>query len=157
MALGRAPDETPDETATTKGAGMSADTRRTGGRQRTEGTGWVNFAGVMLVIIGVLNVIDGIAAIDGAQVYVGHAKFTFGDLKTWGWVLLITGAVQALTGVGVMRRSQASRWVGVGFVSFNMLAQLLSLPAYPLLSLALFAADFAILFALLVYADPEFE
>jgi uncharacterized membrane protein HdeD (DUF308 family) len=157
MAPGRAPDETSRRSGHHERSGMSADTRRTGGRQRSEGAGWVNFAGVMLVIIGVLNVIDGIAAIDGANVYVRDAKFTFGDLETWGWVLLITGAAQALTGVGVLRRNQAARWVGVAFVSFNMLAQFLSLPAYPLLALALFAADFAILFALLVYADPEFE
>ena len=117
---------------------------------------WISFAGVMLLIIGIMNVIGGIAAIDDANVYVKDAHYVFGDLQTWGWVILITGSLQALTAVGLFTGSQAARWVGVGFVSVNLLAQLLMLPAYPLLSLALFGVDLLILFALLVYADPEY-
>ena len=117
---------------------------------------WIRFAGVMLLIIGIMNVIGGIAAIDNANVYVKDAHYVFGDLETWGWVILITGALQALTAVGLFTGSQAARWVGIVFVSVNVLGQLLMLPAYPLLSLALFAVDVLILFALLVYADPEY-
>ena len=117
---------------------------------------WISFAGVMLLIIGIMNVIGGIAAIDDANVYVKDAHYVFGDLQTWGWVILITGALQALTAVGLFTGSQAARWVGIVFVSVNVLGQLLMLPAYPLLSLALFAVDVLILFALLVYADPEY-
>ena len=124
---------------------------------RAEAAGWVNFAGVMLLILGVSNVIGGIAAIDEANFFLNNAHYVFGDLQTWGWVILITGAAQAATGVGIFRRSQAARWVGVAFVSLNFMAQLLMLPSFPLWSLALLAVDFAVLFALLVYADPEFE
>ena len=133
---------------------MSTDSRQSAELRRAQG--WVNFAGVMLLIAGTMNVIGGIAAIDDANIYVGEAHYVFGDLQGWGWAILITGALQALTGVGIVRRSQAARWAGVGFASLNSLAQLLMLAAYPLLSLALFAVDFIILFALLVYADPEY-
>ena len=119
------------------------------------GEGWMTFAGVMLMIIGVMNVIGGIAAVDKAHVYVGNAQYVFGDLKTWGWVLLLTGAVQVIAAFGIWARNQFARWLGVGFASVNALVQLLFLPAFPVWSIALFATDIFVLYALLVYGSKE--
>ena len=55
------------------------------------GKGWIMFASLMLALIGVLNVIYGIAAIDNATFYARDLKFVFGDLKTWGWMLTFVG------------------------------------------------------------------
>jgi hypothetical protein len=49
------------------------------------GQGLVTFAGVMLMIVAVLNTLYGIAAIDKAHFFVQDAKYVFGDLNTWGW------------------------------------------------------------------------
>ena len=115
------------------------------------GDGWLVFAGIMLMVIGVMNVIGGIAAIDNANFFVGDAEFVVSDLNTWGWVILLTGAVQLLAAVGIWARNQLARWLGVGFASLNMLAQLLMLPAYPLWSLAIYAVDLLIIYGLVVY------
>src|SRR3954451_18888566 len=101
------------------------------------GSGWVMFAVIMMFLIGTLNVIGGIAAIDDANVYVGNAQYVFSDLNTWGWVILITGVAQLLTALGIGVRNQFARWLGVLFVGLNALAQLLMLPGFPLWSLAL--------------------
>ena len=119
--------------------------------QAQRGDGWVAFAGVMLSIVGVMNVIGGIAAIDDANFYVGNAQFLISDLSTWGWVILITGVAQVLTALALWARNQFARWLGVGFASLNSLAQLLMLPAYPLWSLALFTVDILIIYGLIVY------
>lgn len=123
--------------------------------EETRGQGWVMFAGVMLALIGTLNVIYGIAAIDDANVYVGDAHYTFGDLNAWGWVLLTTGAIQVVTAFGIWAGSQFAQWFGVGFAGLNMLANLLFLPAFPLLSLALFAVDVLIIYGLVSYGGRE--
>ena len=136
---------------------MSVAAHRPTARREAEAARWIGFAGVMLLIAGIMNVIGGIAAIDDANVYAANAHFVFGDLKTWGWVILITGTVQAVTGVGIFQRSQWARWLGVCFVSLNIMAQLFLLPAYPFWALALFAVDVLILFGLLVYLDPEYR
>jgi hypothetical protein len=136
---------------------MNVRAHRPSPAREAQAARWVSFAGVMLLIAGILNVIGGIAAIDDANVYAGDAHFVFGDLETWGWVILITGAVQALTGLGIFQGSQAARWLGVCFVSLNLMAQLFLMPAQPLWSLALFGLDFLVLFALLVYMDPEYR
>ena len=59
-------------------------------------SGWVTFAGVMLFMVGVLNIIYGIGAIDNSTFFVNDSKFILGDLNTWGWVTLIIGIVQGI-------------------------------------------------------------
>ena len=115
------------------------------------GDGWIAFAGIMLMIIGITNIIGGIAAIDDANFYVGNAEFQFGDLNTWGWVILLTGVVQVLAALGVWARNQFARWLGVGFASINMLAQLLMIAAFPLWSLAIYSVDLLVIYGLVVY------
>jgi hypothetical protein len=121
----------------------------------SHGDGWLTFAGVMLGITSIMNVIGGIAAIDDAHVYVGKAQFTFGNLHTWGWILLITGVVQGLAAVGIFARNQFARWLGVGFASLNMLAQFLFIPAFPLWSIALIALDTLIIYGLVAYGSRD--
>jgi hypothetical protein len=115
------------------------------------GDGWVVFAGVMLMIVGILNVIGGIAAIDDANVYVANAQFVFSDLNTFGWVLTVLGCAQVLVALGIWARNGFSRWMGVLFASLNAMAQLLFLPAYPFWALALFTLDILIVYGLISY------
>ena len=113
--------------------------------------GWITFAGVLLLLLGTVNVIDGIAAIGKARFYVANAHYVFGELRTWGWIALILGAAQILVGIGVLAKNQFARWTGVVIVSLNALAQLLMIPAYPFWSLAIFAVDVVALYGLIVY------
>jgi hypothetical protein len=117
------------------------------------GDGWLVFAAVMLMIIGTINFIGGIAAIDDANFYVADAQFVFSDLNTWGWVILFTGTAQVLTAFGILARNQLSRWLGVGFASVNAMAQLLMIAAFPLWSLAIFAVDILIIYGLIAYGE----
>jgi hypothetical protein len=59
------------------------------------GQGLVTFAGVMLMIAGVLNTLYGIAAIDTANFFVHNARYVFGDLNTWGWFVLALGVLSS--------------------------------------------------------------
>jgi hypothetical protein len=115
------------------------------------GQGWVIFAAVLLLTIGTLNVIDGIAAISRAHFYVAGAHYVFGDLKSWGWTALILGALMVLVGLGVLVKNQFARWTGVVILSLDALAQLLMIPAYPFWSLAIFAVDVVALYGLIAY------
>jgi hypothetical protein len=117
------------------------------------GAGWIMFAGVLLVTIGVFNVIDGIAAIGNAHFFVANAHYVFGDLKAWGWTVLILGVLQVLVGIGVFAKNQFARWTGVVVLSLNALAQLLMMPAYPFWSLSMFAVDILALYGLVAYGS----
>lgn len=109
------------------------------------------FAGVLLLTLGALNIIDGIAAIGNAHFYVSNAHYVFGDLKTWGWVALIIGLCQLLIALGVLTENQFARWTGVVILSLNAITQLLMMPAYPFWSLAIFAIDILAIYGLIAY------
>jgi hypothetical protein len=115
------------------------------------GSGWIAFSGTLLMILGTLNVIQGIAAIGRSHFFAANAHYVFGDLKTWGWVVLIVGVLQLLAGLGVFARNQFARWGGVGILSVAAIAQLLMMPAYPFWSLALFAVDILAIYGLVAY------
>jgi hypothetical protein len=117
------------------------------------GGGWLTFAGILLMIDGVINFIGGIGAIDDSKFFVANTKYVLGDLHTWGWVILILGAVQVLTAFGLFARNTAARVVGVTFAGLNSIAMLLMLPAYPLWALALFTMDLLIIYGLVSYGS----
>lgn len=117
------------------------------------GYGWVAFAGVLLLIVGTINTIEGIAAIGNAHFFVHNTHYVAGSLKTWGWVVLCIGVIQLLVGLGVFVKNQLARWVGVFFLALNMIAQLMMMPAYPLWSLAIFTIDVLAIYGLVAYGQ----
>jgi hypothetical protein len=117
------------------------------------GSGWVAFAGVLVLILGTMNTIEGIAAIGNANFFVHGTHYVFASLKTWGWITLILGVCQLLVGFGIFARNQFARWTGVFIVSLNALAQLLMIPAYPFWSLALFSIDIIAIYGLVAYGS----
>jgi len=123
--------------------------------QDDRGQGWVLFAAALLMTLGTLNVIDGIAAVGNSQFFARHAHYLVGDLGTWGWILVAIGVCQGLTGFAIARGSDVARWAGIGFALANALAQMLFMQAYPLWSLAIFAVDLLVVYALVVYGTPR--
>jgi len=121
------------------------------------GYGWIVFAGTMLMLVGILNVIYGIAAIDNSKFFVNGAKYVISDLNTWGWVVLVTGALQVLTAIGVWARNALATWAGIFFAGLNAIGVLLMLPAYPFLSLSLFAVDLLVIYGLAVHGGHRAE
>lgn len=130
-----------------------AATRETHDYEEAPGYGWVIFAGIMLTIAGTMNVLYGIAAIANSSFYVANTHFVFGELKTWGWIVMLIGAVQVCAGIGVWVKAQWARWTGVFIAALNGMAQLAFIPAYPWLSLAIFALDMLVIYGLVAYGQ----
>jgi hypothetical protein len=119
------------------------------------GLGRAIFAAVFLLIGGVLNIIYGIAAISNSKFFVHNTKYVFGDLKTWGWVTLIIGVIELLAAASLFGGGTFGRWFGIFAGSLVALDALLAIPAYPFLSLAIFALALWIIWGLVVYGEPE--
>ena len=121
------------------------------------GLGWVIFAGCMLCLVGTLNIVYGIAAISNSKFYVANTQYVFSDLKTWGWILLVVGIVQFVAAFGIWASTEWARWVGVAAAGINAIVQMLFIPAYPFLSLALFATDLLVIYGLIAYGGRRSE
>lgn len=119
------------------------------------GSGLLIFAMVMMALVGTWAVIEGIAAIAGSKIYTDTAVFVFSGLNTWGWIVLGLGALLLISAFTLLSGSQFARWFGMLAAGLNALGQLFFIQAYPLWSVAMFAADIVIIYALAVYAGPR--
>lgn len=120
-------------------------------------SGWVTFAGVMLFIAGVLNVIYGIAAIGDSKFFVQDQKYILSNLNTWGWITLILGAFQLVAAFSLWAGGLYGRAVAILAASLSALAALLSIPAYPFWSLAIFAIDIIVIHQVAMYGGAGYE
>jgi hypothetical protein len=120
-----------------------------------QGTGWITFAGIMLAIVGVLNIIYGIAAIANSHFYVRDTSYIVSGLNGWGWALLIVGIIQFFAAFSIWAGSEWGRWIGLASAGVNSIAQLLILPAAPFSALALFSMDILIIYGLAAYGGRQ--
>lgn len=112
--------------------------------------GWVIFAGVIMFVVGVFDVIQGLVALFKEEVYVIPASglVVSTDFTTWGWILLIWGIVMILAAMSLFAGGQAGRWFALVVVAVNMIGQFAWFPAYPLWSLVVIGLSAGVLWAL---------
>jgi hypothetical protein len=120
-------------------------------------SGWVTFAGVMLFISGVLNIIYGIAAIGDSSFFVQDQRYILSNLNTWGWVTLILGALGLFAAFSLWSGGLYGRFVAILVASLSAVAALLSIPAYPFWSLAIFAIDIIVIYQVAMYGGAGYE
>ncbi|MEV7181322.1 MULTISPECIES: hypothetical protein [Streptomycetaceae] len=130
--------------------------RPTPPRATQQGESMRMFAAVMLGVLALFNGLDGIAAIAQSKVFVGDARFVFGDLRAWGWAMLALAVAQGFAAAGVLARNQLARWFGVAVLVLNAFAQMAFIPSYPVWSVLVIAIDVIALYALIAYGGrPE--
>ena len=118
------------------------------------GTGWIAFSGVMLIIVGLLDVVDGLWALDRADAT--SDRLLYADkLGGWGWFYLILGIVLVLAGIGVFYRSQWARWTGIILASIAVVTNMLWIFVFPITSLVVMFLATLVVYGLVVYGEPE--
>jgi len=115
----------------------------------------MSFASVMIFLAGLFNVMDGIVALARSSFYVAGAKYVFGDLQTWGWIVLILGIVELCAGGAIVSGQAWGRWFGIVVVGLNALGHMLFIAAYPWWSLTIIAIDLLIIYGLAAYGAEE--
>jgi hypothetical protein len=120
-----------------------------------KGEGWLAFAGGMVLIVGILNVIWGIAALDDASFFIEDERFILEDLNTMGWVVLLIGIVQLIAAFSIWAGGEFGRWIGIIGASFGAIGALLSIPGFPLWSVCVFGVSILVLYGLMVYGGHK--
>lgn len=116
---------------------------------KIEGAGWLTFAGIMLILVGFFNVIDGIAAIGNSK-YLTN-QLLFANLDAWGWFFLIWGVIQIFAGFAIFSGSTWGAIIGIVTAFFNAIAQLAWAATYPVWAIAAIVLDVLIIYGLVVY------
>jgi hypothetical protein len=120
------------------------------------GYGWIAFAGIMLIIIGFLDIVNGLWALDhkDSAGQVGELLYE-NKLETWGWIMLIWGVLVLISGFLVFSRSQFGRWIGILAASITMVVNMTWIFAFPIAALVVVLLAALVLYALLVYGGRD--
>jgi hypothetical protein len=136
-------------------AGSTPPARQSRATPERELSGWIAFAGVVLVIVGSLDALWGLAAILNDEiVVVGGQGALIIDITTWGWVHLILGAILILTGLGLLSGNEAARIAAIFFVAVNTVAQIVWFPAAPLWAFLMIILNVTIIYQLTTHWTP---
>ena len=95
------------------------------------GAGRTAFAAILLLIVGTLNIIYGIGALDNANIFVNDTRFIFNDLNTMGWVLIVLGLIQLTGGFSLIAGNAYGRVIGIVGGSLGAFGALLSIGGRP--------------------------
>jgi hypothetical protein len=120
------------------------------------GTGRVVFAATLLLIVGVVNIIYGIGALDDANIFTDSTRFVLDNLNTLGWVLIILGIIQLAGGLSLMAGSTFGRIIAIVGGVLGALGALFSIgDGNPWWSLAVFALCVYVVHGVIVFGQDE--
>ena len=114
-------------------------------------TGWIGFAGLMMLIIGSIDFFEGLIAVIRKEYYaVSPQGIVVFDTTTWGWITMILGVLLFLVGLGLVGGASWARWTAIFLISVNLIEQLgwLGNSQYPLWTLTVLTLQIIVLFAL---------
>lgn len=116
-------------------------------------SGWIIFAGIMMLLIGLFDALAGLAALTSEDYFErSEARLLLGDFELWGWVLLAWAVVLVAVGAALLTGKAWSRWAAVVIVGFNIIGHA-AFMAFPVWNLLVIAAGAVVLYALTVRWD----
>ncbi|MEE2034010.1 DUF7144 family membrane protein [Rhodococcus chondri] len=106
-------------------------------------------AAALLVTVGVLQLLQGIAAVAKDEVFVIGLEYTYKfDISTWGWVHIVLGIVVALVGAVLFTGATWARVIAIVIAALSLVANFLWLPYYPWWSVLIIALDVVVIWAI---------
>ena len=115
-------------------------------------TGWIAFAGILMIIGGVLQGLYGlIAIVNDKWIVWGNVGAVYLDITQWGWVHLIWGVVMVLAGLGVLSGNLLARIIGVILAGITAVVNFAFIPVYPLWSVIVVVISIVVIYALVAH------
>jgi hypothetical protein len=114
---------------------------------------WLDFAGVMLMLVGSFNIIDGVSALSDSK-YLSD-NLLFSNLHAWGWFFTIAGVIQILAGWAVMKGAGWGAIVGIATAFINAIGQLSASHTFAFWAILILAIDVLIIYGLVKYGGDR--
>jgi hypothetical protein len=131
---------------------------RPANREETQvrGAGRVVFAAILLLMLGTINIIYGIGALDDANFFANDTRYILTNLNTLGWVLIILGVIQLTGGFSLMAGNTYGRVIAIVGGTLGAIGALLSIgQGNPWWSLAVFALCIYVVHGIIVFGEDE--
>ena len=121
---------------------------------RGVGSAW--FVGILLLIVGTLNVFYGIAAVANSSFYVAEEHYVFGSLHTWGWITIVLGVIQFTAAFSLFAGNVYGRAIGIIAATIGAIEALANVGGpHPWWSLGVFAICLWVIHGIWVLGEPE--
>ncbi len=115
-------------------------------------TGWIAFAGILMIIGGALQGFYGLVALFNDEWVVwGNSGAVYLDITQWGWVHLIWGVVMILAGLGVLSGNVLARAIAVVLAGIAAIVNFMFIPVYPLWSITVVVIAIVVIYALVAH------
>jgi hypothetical protein len=115
-------------------------------------TGFTLFAGLMLITIGILHALWGLAAITNDKFFEVRPNYAYDmNVSTWGWIHLVVGVLVGLAGFFLLSGAAWARGFVVGLAVLSLVANFMAIPYFPAWSIVMIALDVAVIWTLTVY------
>jgi hypothetical protein len=122
------------------------------------GEGRTLFAGILLLLLGFFDMTYGMVLVVQDELLVSgpdEQVVLIGDVTTWGWVLLVLGVIQVITGFGLVAGRGWARVLGIVAASLAILGHLPVIAGpTPIWSLLVIAGCVWVIHGLVVYGEP---
>jgi len=125
-------------------------------------SGWLTFSAVVLIIAGIMRVIDAIWALgyNGAVPDNLQGALLGQDLRTYGWVWLVTGIILIVAGALVMGpgdqpSAEISRWIGIIAAALGAISAMFVVPYYPVWAVIYIAIAIMVIYGLSAHYDEQ--
>jgi hypothetical protein len=122
--------------------------------QTTSGwaVGFILFAAIMMIMVGIFQALQGLVAIFENEFYVATRNYLFQfDATAWGWIHLLIGLLVAFAGWGLLSGRTWARVVAITLAVLSAIANFLFIPYYPFWSLLIVAVDVFVIWALVAH------
>jgi hypothetical protein len=115
---------------------------------------WLTFAGLMLILGGLLNFFDGLWALRRGDTAVDTLFFA-NNLDAWGWFFLLLGIALIVAGFAVFARAH---WAVVFGIAIGLIGATLNffwIFAFPIATAVVVTLNILVVYALTMYGLPE--
>jgi hypothetical protein len=120
-----------------------------GGETSGWAVGFVLFAAIMMIMVGVFDALQGLIAIFQNEFYAATRNYLFKfDATTWGWIHLIVGVLIAFAGWGLLSGRTWARVVGITLAVISAITNFLWIPYYPFWAILIITLDVFVIWAL---------
>jgi hypothetical protein len=111
----------------------------------------VGFAGFMIMLSGAVTIVQGLWALDhknNVATKVTASQLSYGNLETWGWIMLVWGAIAFAASFAIFAGKPWGRWVGIVVASVSILLGFFWVFAFPLAAIGVIFIDILVIWTL---------
>lgn len=122
----------------------------------TTSSGWVTFAGYLMIVAGFFQSIAGLVAIFKPSLYIAASNHLLVlDYTQWGWIHFITGIILLLAAGSLFTGRLWARVIAIMFATISAVLNFGFIWAYPVWSIMIIVLDVLVIYGVAMHGGEQ--